>query len=85
MYTNFFSEISSLEWHIVSAEEVLSRLSVSPLTGLEKSQAQRRLETYGKNEMTPPESNLIRKVAGWILGGFGSLLLIASVLCIIAW
>ncbi|KAF9554795.1 sodium-potassium ATPase [Agrocybe pediades] len=78
-------EISSLDWHKISTEEALSRLSVSPTTGLEKAQAQRRLETYGKNIISPPPSNVFRKVVEWILGGFGSLLLAASVVCFIAW
>jgi len=74
-----------LDWHKISAEEALSRQSVSPKTGLEKAQAQRRLQLNGKNVISPPKSNLGRKLLEWILGGFGGLLLAASIVSFIAW
>ncbi|KDR70264.1 hypothetical protein GALMADRAFT_255158 [Galerina marginata CBS 339.88] len=78
-------EISSLDWHRITAEEALTRLSVSPKTGLEKAQVQRASQTYGKNVISPPRSNIVRKLLEWILGGFGSLLLAASIVCFVAW
>jgi sodium/potassium-transporting ATPase subunit alpha len=74
-----------LDWHKISVKEALARQSVSPKTGLEKSQAQRRLQQNGKNVISPPKSNLWRKVLEWVFGGFGSLLLAASIVCFIAW
>lgn len=74
-----------MEWHKLTVDEVLSRLAVSPKTGLERAQAQRRLQLQGKNVISPPKSNLLRKLLEWILGGFGTLLLTASILCFIAW
>jgi sodium/potassium-transporting ATPase subunit alpha len=79
------SEFSTLEWHRLTVDEVLTRLAVSPKTGLESAQAQRRLQTHGRNVISPPKSNLWRKLLEWILGGFGSLLLVASIICFIAW
>ncbi len=58
---------------------------MSPQTGLDTTQAQRRLHTYGKNAISPPKSNVLRKVLEWLLGGFGSLLLAASIVCFVAW
>ncbi|OBZ79410.1 Sodium/potassium-transporting ATPase subunit alpha-A [Grifola frondosa] len=78
-------ELSSLDWHKISADEALQRLNVSPQTGLESAQAQRRLQANGKNVISPPKSNLLRKMLEWLLGGFGSLLLGASIICFIAW
>ena len=78
-------ELVSLDWHTITAEEALQRLSVSQLTGLDDAQAKRRQAQQGKNAITPPKSNFWRKVLEWVLGGFGSLLLAASIVCFIAW
>ena len=75
----------TLDWHKISTEEALRRLGVSPVTGLDTTQAERRLRTGGKNVISPPKNNYCRKVLEWVLGGFGSLLLGASIICFIAW
>lgn len=58
---------------------------MSPQTGLISSQVERRRQTSGPNIKSPAKRNMLRKVAEWLLGGFGSLLLAASVVCFIAW
>ena len=63
----------------------MQRLSVSPKTGLDNAQVQRRLSTYGKNVISPPPNMLFRRILGYIFGGFGSLLLAASIVCFVAW
>ncbi|TFK33627.1 sodium-potassium ATPase [Crucibulum laeve] len=78
-------DLISLDWHKISVDEAFQRLGVSPKTGLETVQAQRRLQVNGKNVISPPKSNTLRKVLEWVLGGFGSLLLAASIVCFIAW
>ncbi|KAI0735310.1 sodium-potassium ATPase [Earliella scabrosa] len=78
-------DLISLDWHTISVDETLQRLSVSPQTGLDTAQAQRRLHAYGKNAISPPKNNMWRKVIEWFLGGFGSLLLAASIVCFVAW
>ncbi|KAF9481785.1 sodium-potassium ATPase [Pholiota conissans] len=78
-------ELASLDWHKISVEETLSRLSVSPKTGLEAKQVSRNEKLHGKNVISPPKSNMGRKLLEWVLGGFGSLLLAASIVCFIAW
>lgn len=40
---------------------------------------------YGKNVITPPPKNLPKRIFGYIFGGFGSLLVGASIICFIAW
>ncbi|PIL32102.1 transporter [Ganoderma sinense ZZ0214-1] len=82
---NTVKDLVSLDWHTITAEEALQRLNVSQLTGLDDAQAKRRQQQYGKNAITPPKSNLWRKVLEWVLGGFGSLLLAASIVSFIAW
>ena len=84
-YLSHFVDLVSLEWHTISVEEALQRLNVSPQSGLDDSQVKRRQETSGKNVISPPKSNMLRKVLEWIFGGFGSLLLVASVFCFVSW
>ncbi|KAL1412745.1 hypothetical protein Q8F55_000492 [Vanrija albida] len=78
-------ELTELDWHTLSREDVLQRLNVSPKAGLDKEQVKRRLDQYGPNAMTPPPRNLLLKWLGYVFGGFGSILFIASILCFIAW
>lgn len=81
----FVLDLSELVWHNVSIDEALRRLAVAPKTGLEAAQAQRRTAQFGANRISPPPSRTLRKVVGWVFGGFGSLLLVASIVCFIAW
>lgn len=81
----FPTELGSLDWHKITVDNAIQRLSVSPKTGLDADQAQRRLAANGKNAISPPPNRMIRKVLGWIFGGFGSLLLAASIVCFVAW
>ncbi|KAH9965077.1 sodium-potassium ATPase [Russula compacta] len=78
-------DLSELDWHHVSIDEALRRLGVAPKNGLDAPQAQRRAVQFGANQISPPPSRLLRKVIGWVFGGFGSLLLVASIVCFIAW
>ncbi len=77
-----FVDLADLDWHHVSIDEALRRLGVSPKTGIDASQVQRRASQYGPNQISPPPSRVFRKVVGWVFGGFGSLLLAASVVCL---
>jgi sodium/potassium-transporting ATPase subunit alpha len=77
--------LSELDWHRVSVDEALRRLAVAPKTGLEAAQAQRRAAQFGANRISPPPKRTLRKVIGWVFGGFGSLLLGASIVCFLAW
>lgn len=72
-------ELSDLTFHTQTEEEILALLSVSPTVGLDTAQAQRRLATNGPNALSPPPSRAFRKAMEWIFGGFGSLLLAASI------
>ncbi|WWC71995.1 uncharacterized protein I206_105954 [Kwoniella pini CBS 10737] len=78
-------EIAELEWHKYSVVDILQRLSVNDKVGLEDEQVKRKSSQYGLNEINPPKPNLFLKWLEYVLGGFGSLLLIASILCFIAW
>ncbi|WVQ67031.1 uncharacterized protein L199_005224 [Kwoniella botswanensis] len=78
-------DIAELEWHKYSVDDILQRLSSNAKLGLENEQVKRKFGQYGANEVSPPKNNIFLKWVGYVLGGFGSLLLIASILCFIAW
>ncbi|RSH91845.1 hypothetical protein EHS25_009215 [Saitozyma podzolica] len=78
-------EIADLDWHILPRDEVLQRLSVNPKIGLDAEQAKRKLAQHGPNQVKPHKRNPFLKWLEYIFGGFGTLLLVASILCFIAW
>ncbi|KAL7623518.1 hypothetical protein AAE478_007201 [Parahypoxylon ruwenzoriense] len=78
-------ELSSLEWHTISTEEALRRLSVSMTEGLSDEQVARRLKEYGTNAPSRPKSRTLRKYFGYFFKGFGPVLLAGAVLVFIAW
>jgi sodium/potassium-transporting ATPase subunit alpha len=53
--------ISELEWHVITADEAIRRLRTSETRGLDDDQVERRLKEYGRNVLTPPPSNRLRK------------------------
>ncbi|KAK2733701.1 hypothetical protein FQN57_001981 [Myotisia sp. PD_48] len=79
------ADLSDLEWHLISVDELTQRLNTSPTHGLSNDQAQKRLEKHGKNIPTRPPSQMLRKIAGYFFGGFGTLLLVGGILVFIAW
>jgi len=72
-----------LGWHKASIDEMLQGLAVGRKTGLKAAQVQRRAAHFGANRISA--SRTLRKVVGWVFGGFGNLLLAASVVSFIAW
>ncbi|WVF73077.1 hypothetical protein IAT40_007896 [Kwoniella sp. CBS 6097] len=78
-------DLADLDWHRLTTDEITQRLSVNPKVGLDAEQVKRKTAKYGPNAVSPPKNNLFLKWVGYVLGGFGSLLLIASILCFIAW
>jgi sodium/potassium-transporting ATPase subunit alpha len=74
-----------LEWHSLTVDEVCQRLSTNRSNGLTLEELFRKQRQFGMNIQSPPPSNRLRRLAEYIFGGFGSLLIVAGVLCVIAW
>jgi len=78
-------DIALLEWHIITINDLSTRLSTSLKDGLSNDQVQRRAIQYGKNSPSQPNTHYTRKALGYFFGGFGPVLFVASILVFIAW
>lgn len=78
-------ELSSLDWHTISTDEVFQRLSTSSEYGLSAEQVKRKLEEHGKNIPSPPPTHRFKQIFGYFFKGFGSILLVGAILVFIAW
>ncbi|KAF9078799.1 hypothetical protein BDP27DRAFT_1412741 [Rhodocollybia butyracea] len=65
----YVADLSKLEWHNLSANEVATLVGVSPKTGLDSPMAARRLSQNGKNVISPPPRNLTKKIFFYFFGG----------------
>lgn len=78
-------DLADLDWHTIPTHELTQRLNVSDRHGLSEEQVKRRLTKYGRNAPSPPQTHRLKTTAGYFFKGFGSVLLVASVLVFIAW
>ena len=82
---NFRIELTELDWHTISVEEIFQRLSTTPNQGLSAEQIDRKIKEYGKNVLSPPETHRTKQIFGYCFKGFGSILLTGAILCFVAW
>lgn len=78
-------DFANLDWHTIPHNEVFSRLSSSPKQGLSAEQARRRLTEYGKNIPSKPPTHYFQQIFGYFFRGFGSILLVGSILVFVSW
>jgi sodium/potassium-transporting ATPase subunit alpha len=78
-------ELNDLDWHTISTDELCTRLRTSMVQGLSREQAAHCLQQYGRNMPSRPPSQMPRKIFGYFFGGFGAILLAASILVFVAW
>lgn len=64
---------------------MLRRLSTAVHEGLSADQVERRVARYGKNAPSPAPTHNTKRIIGYFLKGFGTILLLASILVFIAW
>lgn len=79
------SELSHLQWHTLTIEEICEQLASSPSTGLDTTKVPELTVTYGANIPTPPPNRILHKLFMYCFGGFGVLLLGGGILVLIAW
>ncbi|KAF4124728.1 sodium/potassium-transporting ATPase subunit alpha [Geosmithia morbida] len=78
-------DLTDLEWHTIGADQVAQRLRTSPTAGLETEQIKKRQAEYGRNAPSPAQTRWFSTVMGYFFKGFGSVLLVASILVFISW
>ncbi|KAH7030773.1 uncharacterized protein B0I36DRAFT_373954 [Microdochium trichocladiopsis] len=79
------AELSSLEWHTITTDEALRRLSSTPNQGLSDDQVARKFKEFGKNAPSPPKSRRLQKYIGYMTTGFSPILVLGAVLVFISW
>ncbi|KAK4645784.1 hypothetical protein QC761_204620 [Podospora bellae-mahoneyi] len=77
--------LADLEWHTLPIADVVNRWTTSLDQGLSQDQIKRRLTEYGKNTPSPPETHHFQQIMGYFFKGFGSVLLVGSILVFVAW
>ncbi|KAI8355961.1 hypothetical protein B0O80DRAFT_448399 [Mortierella sp. GBAus27b] len=80
--TDFFS---TLDVHKLSEVEINYRFNTNETLGLSQSEAERRLKVNGPNTMTMRKPNYVKKVLGYLFGGFCSILWLGVITFIICW
>ena len=85
MYPIVIIDLADLDWHTITINELTQRLNTSLKDGLSDEQVKRRLQRYGKNAPSPPQTHHFKTIMGYFFKGFGSILIIASILVFIAW
>ncbi|KAF4633510.1 hypothetical protein G7Y89_g4608 [Cudoniella acicularis] len=78
-------ELANVDWHTITPNEIYTRLSSSPTQGLSVEQSKRRLTEYGKNTPSPPPTHRFQQILGYFFKGFGSILLVGSILVFVSW
>jgi sodium/potassium-transporting ATPase subunit alpha len=79
------ADFGDIDYHLSSVEELFRRFSSSRNSGISTTEAANQLKTVGRNLPSPPPSRWFKQTVGYLFGGFGSILFIASILVFIAW
>ncbi|KAI8873615.1 calcium ATPase [Ramicandelaber brevisporus] len=71
--------------HLLSIADLERRMAVNISSGLSSSTAQLRLQRDGPNVLPVPPTRIIPKALGYLFGGFGVIMWVAAIACILAW
>ncbi|ORZ35711.1 hypothetical protein BCR44DRAFT_50870 [Catenaria anguillulae PL171] len=71
--------------HLKTPHEVSLRFGVSLENGLDPTAVTRRRARVGPNALSPPPTDWVRKVLGYLFSGFAAIMWIASIITFIAW
>ncbi|KAF7727226.1 hypothetical protein EC973_007924 [Apophysomyces ossiformis] len=78
-------DLAAAKYHTLTVDEVTQQYNTSLEQGLDTEQAIKRASRHGKNAISRPPSNWMRKIFGYFFGGFCGLLWFASIICWISW
>lgn len=80
--TDFFATV---DFHKLTPAEINLRFNSNEALGLEQVEAERRLKTNGPNTLISRKPNQIKKILGYVFGGFCSVLWIGVITFFICW
>lgn len=73
------------DFHSIQMNEVLQRFNTTIESGLSDDLVLKARAKYGNNMLKSKSPNYFFKIMGYLFGGFGALLWIASILAFLAW
>lgn len=76
-------EFVDIDHHTLPVDDLLHRFSSSFANGLDSREVLEKIKKYGRNVPSAPPSRWFQKTFGYLFGGFGSILFIASILVFI--
>lgn len=80
--TDFFATV---DFHKLTPTEISLRFNSNEALGLEQAEAERRLSTNGPNTLVSRKPNYVKKILGYVFGGFCSVLWIGVITFFICW
>ncbi|KAF9116101.1 hypothetical protein BGX27_004899 [Mortierella sp. AM989] len=80
--TEFFS---TTDFHKLTGAEINLRFNSNESLGLSKADAEHRLRTNGPNSLTARKPSYVKKIFGYLFGGFCSILWVGVITFIICW
>lgn len=79
------SKFSKMTYHTDEPEKLVLDFDTDLTYGLSTAQLLTRRKEFGLNVQSKPPNRLLKKVFMYFFGGFGALLLVGGILCIISW
>ncbi|KAF9301639.1 hypothetical protein BGZ74_006466 [Mortierella antarctica] len=80
--TDYFATV---DFHKLTAAELALRFNSNEALGLPQNEAQRRLQANGPNSLNARKPNYIKKVLGYVFGGFCSVLWVGVLTFFLCW
>ncbi|KAG0201111.1 hypothetical protein BGX28_006036 [Mortierella sp. GBA30] len=80
--TDFFATI---DFHKLTPAEISLRFNSNEALGLEAAEAERRLQANGPNTLDTRKPNYVKKIFGYLFGGFCSVLWVGVITFFVCW
>ncbi|KAF9952914.1 hypothetical protein BGZ72_005843 [Mortierella alpina] len=80
--TDFFTAV---DFHKLSDSDINLRFNSNQTLGLSQAEAERRLSTNGPNTLEVHKTNYVKKILGYLFGGFCSILWVGVITFILCW
>ncbi|KAJ1934649.1 hypothetical protein EC988_008741, partial [Linderina pennispora] len=78
-------QLRSLNYHLVSVNDIYNRFSTSPVVGLEKQAVDRRVAKQGRNVFSRASRRIPQRLLRWFFGGFNRFLWVSMIVFWLCW